>query len=270
MSDRPLHRLKKRALSFCLPGLAALWTGAGAAPDRAWAADVHVFAAASLVNVLGETAADFGDRSGTRVSVSYQSSGILARQIERGAPAQIFVSANRAWIDRLVSRGYLNPGETGIFAHNELVLVTNLKSKLPGRLTVSEALSSHLGSGPLAIGDPGHVPAGQYARTALTRLGLWASVVGRTAQASNVREALAYVERGAAPLGIVYASDARASERVRVAAAFPPGSHPPIAYWAGRVAGPAARPEGRDFLAFLFSPAAGAILARHGFRAPGG
>lgn len=270
MSDRPLIRPEKRTLAFLVPGLVALWLGQHVVPDRARAADVHVFAAASLVNPLEEIAAAFADRSGVRVSISYQSSGILARQIERGAPARIFVSANRAWIDHLVLRGHLRAGGIAVFARNDLVVVTGRGSALPGGLTVSRALSEHLGRGPLAIGDPGHVPAGQYARAALSRLGLWRNVVGRTAQASNVREALAYVERGAAPLGIVYASDVRASERVRVVAVFPPGSHPPITYWAGRITGPAMRPEARDVFAFLLSSTASDILARHGFRVPGG
>ncbi len=247
-----------------------LWLGLVAVPDRARAADVLVFAAASLINGLEEISADFSDQYGIKVSVSYQSSGILARQIARGAPAQVFVSANKAWIDYLVSRGYLRSGEIGVFARNRLVLVTNRESEFPAGLSLSEALTRHLGRGPLAIGNPGHVPAGEYARTALVQLGLWDGVLRRTAQASNVREALAYIERGAAPLGIVYASDSTASERVRIVAAFPPGSHPAIAYWAGLVAGPAARREGRDFFAFLFSPVSGSILARHGFQAPGG
>ncbi len=248
----------------------AAWLGLAGAPARAAAADVLVFSAASLINGLEEISETCYEKHGISISVSYLSSGILARQIERGAPAQLFVSANRAWIDHLLSRGLLDSRNVRVLALNRLVLITNRESHLPAPLSVREALDRHLGRGPLTIGNPAHVPAGQYARSALRRLGLWDGVLGRTAQASNVREALAYVERGAAPLGIVYASDARASRRVRIVAPFPAGTHPEIAYWAGLVAGPALTPAGRAFFAFLFSPATRSILARHGFRAPGG
>lgn len=121
----------------------------------------------------------------------------------------------------------------------------------------------------MAIGDPGHVPAGQYAKAALIRLGLWDRLRHQSARANNVREALAFVERGAARLGIVYASDARASKRVRVVATFPPESHPPIVYRAGLVTDVAGAPA-RAFFAYLFSRESATILARHGFRAPPG
>ena len=204
--------------------------------------------------------------------MSYQSSGVLARQIEYGAPAAVFISAHKAWIERLVTGRLLRSRDIRVLAHNRLVLITNRESGLAIKLTLLEALTGHLGRFPLAIGDPGHVPAGQYAKAALSRLGLWDRLRRRSARANNVREALAFVERGATPLGIVYASDARASARVRVVAAFPPGSHPPIVYRAGLLAHTAGTvgASARAFFAHLLSRESASILVRHGFRAPSG
>ena len=178
-------------------------------------------------------------------------------------------SADRAWIDYLIAGGHLNEMDIGALAQNQLVLVAQRDAPMRDGLTGAQALAELLGPGPLVIGDPGHVPAGRYAKGALNHLKQWTPVARRTAFASNVRQALAFVERGAAPLGVVYASDAIASKRVKIVTLVPPNSHAPIVYWAALLSGRNASPASRAFHAFLFSSKSIAILARHGFRAVG-
>lgn len=238
----------------------ALWLAPGAA--LAQAPDVVVFAAASLKTALDAIAAEFG-RTGRRVAVSYGASSALARQIEQGAPADIFISADLDWMDFLADRNLVRPDTRRNLLGNRLVLVTPPDQARPIELKPG-ALSAALGDGRLATASVAAVPAGRYARTALENLGLWREVSGRLAEAENVRAALAFVARGEAPLGIVYETDARAEPRVGVAARIPETSHPPIIYPAALTSSSRSSAAG-GFLDALRSPASAAIFAREGF-----
>ena len=189
-------------------------------------AEVTVFAAASLMGALDEVAAGWEDRTGGEVRLSYAGSSALARQIEAGAPADVFVSANVDWMDELGERGLTEPGSRRDLLSNRLVLV-GPAGAAPLALEPGLDLAALLDGGRLAMALVDAVPAGLYGREALRSLGLWGAVEPRVAQAENVRAALALVARGEAPLGVVYASDARAEPRVAVVATFPEGSHPP-------------------------------------------
>ncbi len=218
-----------------------------------------VFAAASLKNALDEAAASYGKRT----VVSYGASSTLARQIENGAPADVFISADLEWMDYLEKKGLLAPGTRRDLLGNRLVLIAAATSPLRLEPAAGFPIGKALGSGRLAIADPQSVPAGKYAKAALQKLGVWNEVTGRLAPADNVRAALAFVARGEAPLGIVYATDAREEPRVVVAGVFPEGTHPPIVYPAAVLRG--ARPGARELLDFLASPPARAIFGKHGF-----
>ncbi len=226
---------------------------------------VTVFAAASLKESLDEAAAAYGKASGTQVRVSYAASSALARQIEQGAPAQVFVSADREWMDYLQQRGRVDAASRRELLGNQLVLVAPAASTAKIDLARPGSVAAALGDRRLAVGQVATVPAGRYARAALQSLGQWDAVKPRLAEAESVRAALMLVARGEAPLGIVYASDAKAEPRVRVLATFPASSHPPIVYPVAALRGsPAAA---RDFVRWLSSPEARAIFVRRGFKA---
>jgi len=231
-------------------------------PARAQSPAVTVFAAASLKNALDAVADAFQKDTGLRVAISYAASSALARQIEQGAPADVFISADLDWMDYLQARNLLRPETRRNLAGNRIVLVApaaearNVELK-PG------ALAATLGGGRLATANVSSVPAGKYGRAALEHLGLWSEVAGRLAEAENVRAALTFVARGESPLGIVYESDARAEPKVKVVARFPETSHTPILYPAALTR--TARPEAAGFLQALRTPAGTAILAREGF-----
>jgi molybdate transport system substrate-binding protein len=237
-----------------LAAVLALAATSGHADDR-----LLVFAAASLKNALDEAVASYGKK----VVASYGASSTLARQIENGAPADVFISADLEWMDWLEKKGLLAPGTRRDLLGNRLVLVSPAAN--PSRLEPAAGfpLAKALGSGRLALADPNSVPAGKYAKAALQKLGVWNEVAGRLAPADNVRTALAFVARGEAPLGIVYATDAREEPRVVVAGVFPESTHPPIVYPAAVLRG--ARPGARELLDFLASPRARAIFGKHGF-----
>ena len=222
-----------------------------------------VLAASSLQEAF-EAAADAWARAGhPRPVLAFAASSALARQVRSGAPAELFASADEAWMDVLAREGRVVAGTRADFAGNRLVVVAPLRSGV--RLTV-RTLGAELAKGPVALADPAAVPAGRYGRAALERLGAWRIMEPHVVRAENVRAALALVERGAAPYGIVYATDARASAAVRVAGVFPLGSHPPIRYPIARLKGGGAEAEG--FRRFLLSARGQAILRRHGFTAP--
>ncbi|MFM2287282.1 MAG: hypothetical protein RL684_425 [Pseudomonadota bacterium] len=228
---------------------------------------ITVFAAASMTNVLQEVGAAYTDETKIPVVFSFAASSVLARQIESGAPADVFVSADQDWMNYLQSRNLIAPQTRSVVASNDLVLVAPADSKASLRIAPGFALAAALGdSGRLATGDPASVPVGKYAQAALTSLGVWASVEGRIAATDNVRSALAFVARGEAPLGIVYATDAKVEPRVRVVDVFPASSHEPIGYYAAATAkGPA---DAAGFVRFLLGPKAQAIFARAGFGKP--
>lgn len=236
-----------------------------ALPATARAEQITVFAAASMMDALAEIETDFEAATGHDVVISFAGSSALARQIQQGAPADIFISANPDWMDVLERDGLIEPGSRFDLVGNTLVLIGHDLGAPPVTVGPDLDMTALLGDGRLAMALVDAVPAGIYGKAALTNLGLWQSVAPRVAETDNVRAALALVATGEAPFGIVYASDAAAEDRVTVVGTFPAGSHPPIVY-------PAADLAGRDvpaeaaFLAYLRGPEARAALARQGFR----
>ena len=263
------ERLRRAAL------LAGALTALLLTPLRLAAAeDVTLFAAASATGAVEEVAAHYRAAGGGRVRLVFAASSTLAKQIAQGAPADLFLSANIGWMDYLAEKGAIEPASRRPLLANRLVLVVPADSPdtavLDGSpLSSPLPLPRILGERPLAIGDPAHVPAGIYAAAALEALGLWAEVAGRTVRTSDVRAALALVDRGEAAAGIVYATDARLSTRVRIAAVLPADSHPPILYPLAVVAGHR-RPAVERFYVFLSGPEASAVFVAHGFLRPAG
>lgn len=223
-----------------------------------------VLAAASLQEAMTAAADSWTAQGHARPVLSFAASPALARQVESGAPADLFLSADSAWMDYLAERQLLRPRSRAVLAGNRLVLVAPPGSRTQLKPHAGFPLAAALGKGRLAMADPDTVPAGRYGRAALVALGTWPAVSGRIARAENVRAALALVERGAAPLGLVYATDARASRRVRVVGWFPVSSHPPIHYEVAVLRRSGSR-DAAAFRQFLLSRQGQAILARHGF-----
>ena len=242
---------------------AALLLASLGLPARA--ADLTVFAAASLKTALDEVAERHSDQTGTRLRLSYAGSSALARQIQQGAPADLFLSANPGWMDVLEAGGLLAPGSRRDLLSNRLALIAapDTPAELP-QIAPGADLRGVLGDGRLSMALVTAVPAGIYGKAALQSLGLWDQVADRLAQSDNVRAALRLVALGETPLGVVYATDAAAEPKVRVIGLFPPDSHPPIRYPVAIIAG-GDSPEARDFLAFLSGPQATALFAAHGF-----
>lgn len=228
---------------------------------------VTVFAAASLQEALEEVAKPFEERTGHSVVTSFAGSSALARQIQSGAPADLFISADPDWADYVEQRGLVVAGSRRNLVRNELVLVAPANSKIDMKLVPGVDIAGALGGKRLALGDPEVVPAGKYARAALTRLGAWPALADRIAPAENVRAVLALVARAEAPLGVVYRTDAMAERAVRIVDRFPPDSHPPIVYAVLRVKRGASSAS-QAFEDHLVSPEAMAIFTRLGFRAP--
>ena len=233
----------------------------------AHAQDALVFAAASLREALDEATASFALGRAGRVEVSYAASSVLARQITRGAPADVFISADTDWADYVEKSGAAVAGTRRNIASNELVLIAPAKSTVKLRLASGVDLAPALGNGRLALADPDTVPAGKYGKASLKALGAWAGVERRIASAENVRAALALVARGEAPLGIVYRTDALAEKGVRIVDTFPPSTHPPIVY-PMVVLKRSSTPVATAFAGYLPTPDARAIFERHGFRVP--
>ncbi|MCF3640650.1 molybdate ABC transporter substrate-binding protein [Rhizobium sp. TRM95111] len=235
-------------------------------PAGAWAQEdkVTVFAAASLKNALDDVAAAWKADGGATVQASYAASSALARQIEDGAPADIFLSADLTWMDYVEKAGRIDPATRGNLLGNRIVLVG--PSDATGTVELKEGtdLARLLGDGRLAMGNVDSVPAGKYGKAALEKLGLWDSVSGRTAQAENVRAALKYVSTGEAPLGIVYRTDAASDRSVTILGIFPEESHPPIIYPVALLK-ESASPRAAAFLAFLRSGTARALFEKQGF-----
>lgn len=244
--------------------LALLCAGIAATPARAAEKGPLVLAAASLQESLTAAAAAWAAKGHAAPVLSFAGSSALARQIEAGAPADLFISADEGWMAYVAGKGLVVPGTRVGFLSNRLVLVAPAASHV--RLTVAPgfAIGRALGSGRLAIANPDAVPAGRYGKAALERLGVWRQVADRLASVDNVRAALALVERGEAPLGIVYATDAKASSKVRVVGDFPAGSHPSISYPVARLKA-SRHPEAEAFRRFLLSREGRTIFARYGF-----
>lgn len=257
---------RRRFLSTVFAGLLIL---AGLYPAAAQdkGDPVTVFAAASTTDAINEIAEAYAARTGGSIRPVVAASSTLARQIAQGAPADLFLSANVRWMDHLAEQRMILTDSRIPLLSNRLVLVAPADSGLQLRLSPDLDLAALLGDGRLAIGDPNHVPAGVYAREALQALGLWEQVSGKLAQASNVRAALALVDRGEAVAGIVYETDAAITPRVRVVDSFPSAAMPRIVYPLAIVGG-RDTPEVRAVYEFLKSDEATAIFSKHGFTRP--
>jgi molybdate transport system substrate-binding protein len=250
-------RLLPRACAALLLLLATVTPAAAAEPPL-------VLAAASLQEGLSAAADAWARKGHLRPVISFAASSALARQAAAGAPADLFLSADEEWMDWLAARRLIRPASRVSVLTNELVLVA--PSASPIRLVIGPGfpLARALGQGRLALADPASVPAGIYAKEALTRLGVWPAVQGRIASAENVRAALALVTRGEAPLGVVYATDARAAPGVRVVGTFPAASHKPVTYPLALLA-TSRSPDAEPFRRFLLGGEARAIFRRFGF-----
>lgn len=244
--------------------IAAICVGSISTTVRAH--DITVFAAASLTNAIEVAAKTYEQETGTEIRLSLASSSTLARQIAAGAPADIFISANEKWMDWLDDQGLLMPGSRYDLLTNRLVLMASKDSPLQAiPISRTSDLTSLIGSDDrIAVGDPDHVPAGIYAKQALTSLGQWEMVSPRLARADNVRAALALVERGEAPVGIVYQTDARVSDKVKIIGTFPQNSHTTITYPIA-VMSDRYKNNATKFLLWLLGDDAGRIFADYGF-----
>lgn len=253
-----------RRVSASLLMAMAIVACAGPFVGTARAAEVTVFAAASLKNALDDVVHAWHEASGNRAVVAYAGSSQLARQIEQGAPADLFISANPDWMDHLERAKLIDPASRKDLLGNRLVLVAHGRDAAPVAIGPGFDLAGLLGRGRLAMAMVDSVPAGMYGKAALESLGVWPSVRDHVAQADNVRAALTLVALGEAPYGIVYATDAAAADDVTVVGTFPEASHPPIVYpVALTLAGDT--PEARQLLAFIASPAARPLFERQGF-----
>jgi molybdate transport system substrate-binding protein len=228
------------------------------------AEEIVVFAAASLKNALDDAVAPFEQKSGNKVSVSYAASSALAKQIESGAPADLFISADLDWMDYLEQQHLIKPETRKNLLGNRLVLVAPVASDIKIEIKPGFPLASLLGDGRLAIADPDTVPAGKYGKAALEKLGVWSSLEDKLARTENVRAALFFVSRGEAPLGIVYQTDAAADKGVKIVAVFPDDTHPAIVYPIAITAG-SKNAAAASLLDYLESPAAKPIFEKQGF-----
>jgi molybdate transport system substrate-binding protein len=226
--------------------------------------ELLVFAAASLTNVLGQLSQAFEKQAGVRVKLSFAASSVLARQIEAGGKADLFISADQEWMDYLQARDLIDKSTRRNLAGNRLVLIAPADSRIELRIAPGFKLSDALGKGRLSTCDPDTVPVGRHARSALASLGVWAEVQDRLVRADNVRSAMMFVARGEVPLGIVYTTDALVDPKVRIVDTFPENTHAPITYPAASVAG--ARSEAIAYLNFLADAPASETWRRFGFR----
>jgi molybdate transport system substrate-binding protein len=257
--------VSRRAVVRLAFGIAAALPMLAATPRLATAGDVLVFAAASLKNALDDIAAKYTEATGKTVSINYAASSVLAKQIEQAAPADIFFSADPAWMNYLEERNLIVRETSRTLLGNEIVLIAPGDSTATVEVGPGMDLARLLGrDGRLAMANVDSVPAGRYGKAALEKLGVWASVADRIVQADNVRAALAFVAKGEAPLGIVYATDAHSEKAVRVIGTFPADSHPPILYPVALTAA-STNPDARAFLEFLSSDTARLSYEAEGF-----
>jgi len=252
--------IRKSALAGLL-AVACLLCGANAFADDA---SIMVFDAASLTNVIDDLAKAFTAKTHVTVKSSPAASSALAKQIEQGAPADVFFSADLEWMDYLDQRKLLKPGSRRDLVGNRLVLIAPADSKVQVTIKKGMDFGALLGpQGKLATGDPDSVPVGKYAKTALGNLGVWDRVSGQIVRAENVRAALAFVARGEAPLGIVYRTDALAEKKVRIVGEFPEDTHPPITYPIAVTTHGGATAQ--QFVDFVSTKPAGEIFKKYGF-----
>jgi molybdate transport system substrate-binding protein len=233
-------------------------------PAQAEDKTLVVFAAASMKNALDDIDTAFTAKTGVKVSASYAASSTLAKQIEQGAPADIFVSADTDWMDYAVGKKNINESTRVNLLGNSIVLIAPKDSKIDN-VTIGPGfdLAKLAGDGKIATGDVKAVPVGKYAKAALEKLGAWQAAEPKFAMAESVRAALTLVARGEAVLGIVYSTDAKVEPGVKIVGTFPADTHPPIIYPVAATA--TARPEANDYMSFLRAPAAKTVLEKYGF-----
>lgn len=226
---------------------------------------ITVFAAASMKNALDEVDAAYTAKTGVKIIASYAASSVLAKQIEQGAPADVFVSADTDWMDYALSKKTINEPSRVNLLGNSIVLIAPKDSEI-NNVTIAQGfdLAKLAGDGRIATGDVKSVPAGKYAKAALEKLGAWQAAEPKFAMAESVRAALTLVARGEANLGIVYSTDAKVEPGVKIVGTFPADSHPAIIYPVAATT--TAKPETNDYLAFLRSSAAKSVLEKYGFR----
>lgn len=235
-----------------------------AKPAAADAKTITVFAAASMKNALDEVDAAYSAKSGVKIVASYAASSVLAKQLEQAAPADVFVSADLAWMDYAIKKKSINEATRVNLLGNKIVLIAPKDSKID-KVDIKQGFdfAKLAGDGRIAVGDVTSVPAGKYAKAALEKLGSWPATQPKLAMAENVRAALALVSRGEAVLGIVYETDAKVDPGVKILGSFPEGSHPPIIYPVAATAN--ANNDTGAYLAFLRSAAAKTIFEKYGF-----
>ncbi len=250
-----------------IAGIAVAFLGfaAAAMPASAQEKTITVFAAASMKNALDDIDAAYMARTGVKVTVSYAASSALAKQIEQGAPADVFISADTDWMDHAASKKNINEATRVNLLGNTIVLIAPKDSKVENvNIGAGLDLAKLAGDGRIATGDVKSVPVGKYAKAALEKLGAWQAAEARFAMADSVRAALTLVARNEAALGIVYSTDAKVEPGVKIVGTFPADSHPAIIYPVAATT--TAKAETTDYLAFLRSTAAKTILEKYGFK----
>jgi molybdate transport system substrate-binding protein len=247
-----------------LAAAALLAWGPPQAPARALGGDLVVFAAASLKNALDTINAEWQKETGKKAVISYAASSALAKQIEQGAPAQVFISADLDWMDYLAGKSLIKADTRSNLLGNRIVLIGPKDKAQAVEIKPGFDLARILGDGRLSMANVDSVPAGKYGKAALEKLGVWASVSGKIAQAENVRAALLLVSRGETPVGIVYQTDAAADSNVKIIGTFPEDTHPPIIYPIAITAS-ATHPDAAAFLAYLKSTKAKPLFEAQGF-----
>ncbi len=250
-----------KAISWALTLILGLASATAGAADEPHA--ILVFAASSLTNVVDDLDQQFTAKTKLPVKASYAASSALAKQIEAGAPADVFICADTDWADYLEQRKLLQSGTRHNVVANRLVLIAPADSKAQLKIAPHFDLAGALGEGRLATGDPDSVPVGKYAQAALEKLGVWDQVSRKLVRAENVRAALAFVARGEAVFGIVYRTDALAETRVKIVDMFPADTHPPVTYPIALTVN--AQPDAAKFEAFVRSAAAARIFLKYGF-----
>jgi molybdate transport system substrate-binding protein len=257
--ERPMNRLAGLFVAFAV-SLAAIPT-----PATAQDKSLTIFAAASMKNALDEIDAAYTAKTGVKITVSYAASSALAKQIEQGAPADVFISADTDWMDYATSKKTINESSRVNLLGNSIVLIAPRDSKVDNAsIGPGFDLAKLAGDGRIATGDVKSVPVGKYGKAALKKLGSWQAAESKFAMAESVRAALTLVARGEAVLGIVYSTDAKAEPGVKIVGTFPADSHPAIVYPVAATT--TAKPEASGYLAFLRSTAAKHILEKYGFK----
>jgi len=254
-----MHRLAGIFVAF------TLLSGSALSPALAQDKTLTVFAAASMKNALDDVDAAYTAKSGVKISASYAASSTLAKQIEQGAPADIFISADTAWMDYAINKKTINEPTRVNLLGNSIVLIAPKDSKIDN-VTIGQGfdLAKLAGDGKITTGDVKAVPVGKYAKAALEKLGAWQAAEPKFAMAENVRAALTLVSRGEAVLGIVYSTDARVDLGVKIVGIFPADSHPAITYPVAATT--TAKPDATGYLAFLGTTAAKTIFEKYGFK----